>query len=399
MYFTKLSLAAAALSSSVAAQTFSLCDPTRGDDCPPDPAFGKCNTPQSFDFTTVSSGQGWESDSSFNDWWTVDDGVKYEAKVLSIGKEKGAAMIITDETQAPLIKTKKYIFFGRVDVVVQAAAGQGIVTSVVLESDDRDEIDWEWIGGETNNVQTNFFSKGVNEFIHGNTTALSFAATEGLHTYSIDWTPEKMLFYVDGKLIRTATTAEAENGKKWPQTPTQIKLGTWVGGQEALPQGTIDWAGGLADFSQAPFTGYYQKVAVTDYCGGKDSAKEYVWGDSSGDASSIQVVEGNSDSKSSSSSSSATASSSKTTSGSATKSTSQSSKTTDSDASATTTESSASSASATASFTSTIKAQNSTGTATSSGSGPSPTTVTAGASSVGLSSAAAGLALLGFLML
>lgn len=42
--------------------------------------------------------------------------------------------------QAPTIATGKYIFFGRVDVEVQAAPGVGIVTSAVLQSDDLDEV-------------------------------------------------------------------------------------------------------------------------------------------------------------------------------------------------------------------------------------------------------------------
>lgn len=56
--------------------------------------------------------------------------------------EHGAVLTISNKDQAPLIKSNKYLFFGKVDVTVKAAPGVGIVTSVVLESDDRDEIDW-----------------------------------------------------------------------------------------------------------------------------------------------------------------------------------------------------------------------------------------------------------------
>lgn len=50
------------------------------------------------------------------------------------------------ETDAPTLNSNDYIFFGHVDVVMKAAAGQGIVSSFVLESDDLDEVDWEWLG-------------------------------------------------------------------------------------------------------------------------------------------------------------------------------------------------------------------------------------------------------------
>lgn len=38
------------------------------------------------------------------------------------------------------------IFYGKVEVVMKAATGQGIVSSIVLESGVLDEIDWEFLG-------------------------------------------------------------------------------------------------------------------------------------------------------------------------------------------------------------------------------------------------------------
>jgi beta-glucanase (GH16 family) len=134
---------------------------------------------------------------------------------------------------------------------------------------------------------------------------------EGLHTYSVEWTPDVIIYSIDGAELRRATPAEAEDGKKWPQTPAMIKLGTWVGGKPGGAQGTIDWAGGLVHMDQAPFVGWYKEIRVTDYCGGKDQASQYVYSDASGTQSSIKVEgstkdEGFGDSKSSSSSSSST---------------------------------------------------------------------------------------------
>jgi len=112
---------------------------------------------------------------------------------------------------------------------------------------------------------------------------------DGLHTYSVEWTPDFIIFSIDGAEIRRATPAEAENGKKWPQTPTFIKLGTWVGGKPGGSKGTIDWAGGPVDMSQAPFVGWYKEIRITDYCGGKDQASQYIYGDASGTQASIKV--------------------------------------------------------------------------------------------------------------
>jgi len=49
---------------------------------------------------------------------------------------------------------------------MQAAAGTGIVSSIVLQSDDLDEVDWEMIGGNTTFVETNFFGKRYALYIY-----------------------------------------------------------------------------------------------------------------------------------------------------------------------------------------------------------------------------------------
>jgi beta-glucanase (GH16 family) len=54
----------------------------------------------------------------------------------------------------------EFLLFGRVTAVLEAATGAGIVSAFILQSDDLDEIDWEWLGGDTAHVQSNYFSKG-----------------------------------------------------------------------------------------------------------------------------------------------------------------------------------------------------------------------------------------------
>jgi beta-glucanase (GH16 family) len=113
----------------------------------------------------------------------------------------------------------------------------------------------------------------------------------GAHTYTLEWTPTFMKFSVDGQVLRQVTPADAKNGLTWPQTPMRVKLGTWVGGKPPN-QGTIDWAGGLVDWSQAPFTGIYKSIKITDYGAGQTGAKEYVYGDASGAWQSIKIIGG-----------------------------------------------------------------------------------------------------------
>lgn len=193
------------------------------------------------------------------------------------------------------MSSSKYIFFGRVDVELIASPGQGVVTSVVLQSSDLDEIDFEWIGGDNAQVQSNYFGKGdTTTYDRGAFHAVS-QPVNTLHTYSFVWTSKKVEWLIDGKVVRTLNYKDAKDGSRYPQTPMQIKLGTWVGGSPKNAKGTIKWAGGLTDFSKAPFDAWFKSIKVVDYAGGDGPATkkvtEYVYGDKSGSWKSIRVVQ------------------------------------------------------------------------------------------------------------
>lgn len=223
---------------------------------------------------------------------------------MTYDDDLGAVFTINKETDAPTISSTGYIFFGKVDVVVRASKGQGVVTSFVLQSDDLDEIDWEWLGGDDTEVQTNYFGKGnTTTYDRGGFSGVG-SPVEDFHTYTIDWTAEELNWIIDGTTVRTLKYADANGGSNYPQTPMQIKLGTWVAGRKDAAIGTVEWAGGYTDFSSAPFMGYYQSVTIQDYMNGATGAKQYVWGDKTGSYESIKIEKTTSSSSSSSESSS-----------------------------------------------------------------------------------------------
>ncbi|KJZ75350.1 hypothetical protein HIM_05276 [Hirsutella minnesotensis 3608] len=264
-----LALAASTLTS---AQTHTDCDPTKVS-CPADPALGKTET---CDFTKGKC-----------DIFKPKTGT-----TLKYG-DKGAVFSIDKEKQGPTIETDKYMFFGRVDVTLQSAPTQGLITSIVLESDALDEIDWEWIGSETTKVQTNYFRHGADgTWDRGGVHTVSNPASS-FHKYSIEWTKEKLEWFIDDKSIRSLSYADAKG--KFPQTPMKVKLGTWVV-SKSNPEGTQKWAGGAAEFDKGPFEAFYKSVTIVDYAGGSEAAKggikEYVYGDKSGGWESIKVVKG-----------------------------------------------------------------------------------------------------------
>ncbi|XP_044716170.1 glycosyl hydrolases family 16 domain-containing protein [Hirsutella rhossiliensis] len=263
--FSKLpsaALVAVAASGLVSAQTSTACNPLQKT-CPVDPAFGK---EVKCDFTKGECGAFQAAQATT---------IKYN--------DQGAVFTINSEGDAPTIHTGKYIFFGEIEVEVQAAPGQGIVTSAVLQSDDLDEIDLEWIGSDPGQFQSNYFSKGdTSTYDRGAYHPVANAVAKS-HTYGIKWTSDAITWSVDNN------------------TPMQVKLGTWVAGGEKASPGTVEWAGGRTDFNKKPFVGIYKSIKIVDYAGGNQPAngaiKEYTYGDHTGSAKSIQVVRGQSDSK------------------------------------------------------------------------------------------------------
>ncbi|KAI1410763.1 glycoside hydrolase family 16 protein [Hypoxylon sp. FL1857] len=375
-----------AASQLVAGQTHTDCDPTKKK-CPDDTAFGST---VSVDFSKGAS-----------DLFKPADGTKltYDSN--------GAVFTINKETDAPTITSTKYIFFGKIDVQVQAAPGTGVVTSFVLQSDDLDEIDWEWLGGDKAQVQTNYFGKGdTTTYDRGAYHPVS-NPQDNVYTYSIDWTKDYVRWYINGNQVRELKYADAKGGTRFPQTPMQIKLGTWVAGRSDAPEGTVQWAGGKTDFSQAPFIAHYKSITINDYSNGVKGAEKYVWADGSdGSYQSIKVVTGDGssdDTSSSSSSSTATSTATKSTGSSSATKTSESSKTTLATSTVSSTASaSVSSSSSSASEPTSPSGTNGTASPSSSGSAPVAETSapgTNGAFKAGFSGAALGACLLAAFML
>ena len=115
---------------------------------------------------------------------------------------------------------------------MKAAKGKGIVSSFIMQSEDLDEIDWEFLGGKPNEVMTNYFGKGnTTNFARGQEFE-SVDVTEGFHNYTLDWTRERIEWWMDDKLLRTLKYEEALGGQEYPQTPMTIRMGSWSGGDK-----------------------------------------------------------------------------------------------------------------------------------------------------------------------
>ena len=59
--------------------------------------------------------------------------------------EKGTTFTVNRRGDSPMVQSKFYMLFGRLEIIMQAAPGQGIVSSAILQSETLDELDWEWL--------------------------------------------------------------------------------------------------------------------------------------------------------------------------------------------------------------------------------------------------------------
>ena len=142
-------------------------------------------------------------------------------------------------------------------------------------SDVKDEIDYEFVGKDLENAQTNIYWQALPYY--GNSANISNLTDtfDEWHTYTVDWQPDQIIWSVDGVAHRTKTRASTWNSTSglynYPQTPARVQLSLWPGGASNQAQGTIDWAGGPINWGSPDIQqyGYYymqvQSVAVECY--------------------------------------------------------------------------------------------------------------------------------------
>jgi hypothetical protein len=181
------------------AQTFTDCNPTKQKGCPTMEALGGNAT---FHFNDTLYEKIWTKKNQGNVDWS----------------EKGATFTIERRGDSPHLTSNFYMLFGRMTVVMKAAPGRGIVSSAILQSEDLDEIDWEFLGTNAT-AMTNYYGKGNNETQGRGANFDMDSPQEDFHNYTLDWTKERIQWWLDGKMLRELKYAEADGGKYYPQTP------------------------------------------------------------------------------------------------------------------------------------------------------------------------------------
>lgn len=273
--------AVAALATTAFAQTTTDCNPLNKT-CPADLALGVSN--YTWNIASATS-----LDATI---WNNTGGIPLSFGTGSAGV---ANFTITKSGNAPGVKSNFYYFFGTATVIMRASPGQGIISAMTSLSDDLDEIDFEWKGGNSSYVFTNFYGKYVDGMAGvGTDVKMSADPRADFHNYTTHWTNSSIQWFVDGTMVRELKSDDPSatiNGTShYPQTPMSLHIGSWAAGDASQPKGVQDWAGGATDYSKGPFTMSVASVYVSD----QSTGKTYTYTDNSGSAASIKSDPGNS---------------------------------------------------------------------------------------------------------
>ncbi|MEM9739343.1 MAG: family 16 glycosylhydrolase [Pseudomonadota bacterium] len=192
------------------------------------------------DFVYVDSTQrtGWEADHIiFN-----EDGI--EMLMLREPKE------LQPNTGAEYQRRGRY-HYGRYEVVMRAAPGSGLVSSIFTHTgpsqngDPHDEIDIEFLGHRTEELHINYFTDGR---MAGSTyIKLPYDAAEEFQLYAFEWEPKEIRWYVGDQLVFTAR----DEDHPIPQTPGRLIMNLWTGSERQYA-----WHG-RPTFQSGSTSGYY----------------------------------------------------------------------------------------------------------------------------------------------
>ena len=149
-------------------------------------------------------------------------------------------------------RTVDSYLYGKFETRMKFAPGSGVVSAFFTYRHPPqprwNEIDIEFIGKDTRTIQfTHWWDSSPN--FKPVTYSLDFASDEEFHVYAFEWLPESIKWYVDGKLMHTAT-------ENIPNLPQRIMMNVWI-------CNIIDWAGSfdpniLPVYAECDYVKYYK---------------------------------------------------------------------------------------------------------------------------------------------
>ncbi|KAJ7760520.1 glycoside hydrolase family 16 protein [Mycena metata] len=175
---------------------------------------------------------------------------------------------VNDEVgRGSTINSTFILSFGKVTFEVLSPTIPGVIVAGILIGDTSDdEIDIEFVCSEPTEWQTNLFvsdprDSGPEYGVFSEKEKVDSIVK--MHPYSIEVTPEKIFWSLDGKAVRTLAKDKCmRNGfSHYPTHTMRLQLGIW---DASGSPGTAKWAKGPIDWSRTPdrITATFRSVRV-----------------------------------------------------------------------------------------------------------------------------------------
>ncbi|XP_039141490.1 LOW QUALITY PROTEIN: probable xyloglucan endotransglucosylase/hydrolase protein 30 [Dioscorea cayenensis subsp. rotundata] len=140
----------------------------------------------------------------------------------------------------------------------------GVVVAFYMSNGDafektHDELDFEFLGnvrGQEWKVQTNVYGNGSTSRGREERYLLPFDPTSESHQYSILWTPENIIFYIDETPIREVTPSETMGGD-YPSKPMLLYATIWDGSAWATAGGRYK-----VNYKYSPFVAEFSELIL-----------------------------------------------------------------------------------------------------------------------------------------
>ncbi len=211
------------------------------------------------EFTKGMPAEGWEC----ADGWTNGSMFNVTWRKKNVTFNDGNMQLVIDKDITPQLgipysggefRSKDFYGYGRYEVSMKPIKNDGVVSSFFTytgptDNNPWDEIDIEFLGKDTTIVQFNYFtdSRGGHEHIH----QLGFDAAEDFHTYAFEWHQDKIVWFVDGVEVYSAS-------ESIPVTEGKIMMNAWCG------SGVDGWLNAFVD-TNMPLTAEYEWVRFTPF--------------------------------------------------------------------------------------------------------------------------------------
>ena len=126
------------------------------------------------------------------------------------------------------LQSRQWVQYGRVEVLMKPIPGSGAVTSFSTWTspfyrDPNDQIDMEWVGVRPELIQLDVRRNGNDQGAWKH--ALDFEVAEDYHLYAFEWTPDSIVWTVDGQEIHRVS----EEYVDIPDTPQKLVARVWTG--------------------------------------------------------------------------------------------------------------------------------------------------------------------------